>query len=312
VGTSSTLATSDKDYFNSALRPSDSNILCTGTGEFKAHVTRMSFRTLWLQKIYENLPRVMNAANSPTRAGFSFLTHPGEGIVWNGIQAAPDQIIPIPPARDFRHRLVGPTRWASMSLPVDSLGRLSGPAGRDLVPDGDELPIEPPAIRIAHLRTLLWRAEKVLASCPDVLAHPSGGIYLEGALTDALVSVLSTATPASDYPNRHRSLYVARRFVALVEERVHEALLLTDISQRLSVPIRTLHAVCLEHLGISPKRYLTLRRLQLVRRALVCGDHNKATVTDIATEFGFWELGRFAVAYKNCFGESPSVTLRRT
>ena len=36
-----------------------------------------------------------------------------------------------------------------------------------------------------------------------------------------------------------------------------------------------------------------------------------ATVTQIVTDHGFWELGRFAVTYRAMFGETPSMSLQR-
>ena len=62
---------------------------------------------------------------------------------------------------------------------------------------------------------------------------------------------------------------------------------------------------------MSPTRYLWLRRMHLASRALRMADPTTTTVTQIATSYAFWELGRFAVAYRSLFGETPSATLRR-
>ena len=62
---------------------------------------------------------------------------------------------------------------------------------------------------------------------------------------------------------------------------------------------------------MSPKRYLWLRRMHLAQWALRRADPVRTTVTEIATNYGFWELGRFSVVYRLQFGESPSTTLGR-
>jgi AraC-like DNA-binding protein len=51
--------------------------------------------------------------------------------------------------------------------------------------------------------------------------------------------------------------------------------------------------------------------MHLVRRALLRADPSTATVTRLATDHGFWELGRFSVAFRALFDESPSESLRR-
>jgi AraC-like DNA-binding protein len=51
--------------------------------------------------------------------------------------------------------------------------------------------------------------------------------------------------------------------------------------------------------------------MHLARRALLRADASAATVTMVATDHGFWELGRFSVEYRGLFGESPSASLRR-
>ena len=62
---------------------------------------------------------------------------------------------------------------------------------------------------------------------------------------------------------------------------------------------------------MGPIWYLTLYRMHQVRHALLFADASNTNVTRLAMEYGFCELGRFSVAYRSFFYESPSETLRR-
>jgi transcriptional regulator GlxA family with amidase domain len=85
-----------------------------------------------------------------------------------------------------------------------------------------------------------------------------------------------------------------------------------ELCSVIGVPERTLRVCCTEFLGVSPTRYILLRRLNLARSALRRADPATASVAEIARSFQFSELGRFAVTYRNLFGEMPSTTLSRT
>ena len=64
--------------------------------------------------------------------------------------------------------------------------------------------------------------------------------------------------------------------------------------------------------GVTPHTFFLRRRLSQVREVLLREDPLQRKVTDIASEFGFSELGRFSVRYREMFGEKPSDTLRRS
>ena len=62
--------------------------------------------------------------------------------------------------------------------------------------------------------------------------------------------------------------------------------------------------------GMGPKQWMLAERLRCVRRVLSEERSGLITVTSVATDFGFFELGRFAGTYRRAFGEPPSQTLR--
>jgi transcriptional regulator GlxA family with amidase domain len=169
-----------------------------------------------------------------------------------------------------------------------------------------------PAARYAsRLRRLHAQACRLAETRPKILAHPEVARAIEHDLIHALVACLAARTRDGRAARRHH-IEMMVRFEEVLAEHPNRQLYLPELCALIGVSERTLRSCCAEFLGISPSRYVLLRRLKRVHVTL--RDANPATVSvaEIATGCGFTELGRFAGAYRSAFGESPSTTLRRS
>jgi transcriptional regulator GlxA family with amidase domain len=121
--------------------------------------------------------------------------------------------------------------------------------------------------------------------------------------------------PADPQEVRPRDARVARRrlvqhAVEFLSSHAAEGVRIGELSRVAGVSERTLRKAFHTVHGLSPKQFDLRQRLFGARRALCHVDATRKTVTTIACEFGFFELGRFSRAYKAAFGESPSQTIK--
>jgi AraC-like DNA-binding protein len=86
---------------------------------------------------------------------------------------------------------------------------------------------------------------------------------------------------------------------------------LGDICIAAGVPSRTLQHTFRRKRGYSPMQFLRQLRMERAYEDLSRAE-NPATVTEVATRWGFLHFGRFAGDYQARFGEKPSETLLRS
>src|SRR5262249_61312863 len=131
-----------------------------------------------------------------------------------------------------------------------------------------------------------------------------------GAITEALLACLTQGRAKRDRAALRRHRQIVAKLEQLMREQPAEMLCMADICTAVGVTRRTLNLACLEFLGQGATQYARARRLDHVRAALLGADPSATTITNVAMRFGFWELGRFAQAYRVRFGERPSDTVR--
>lgn len=303
----------DPEEYQAAIRAGRLKLVVSSAGKFESQLMCIDLHKLWMQRGRESLSHVTHVQLIQNRRPISFLPD------WNappflrgGIELGPGEIQFHSPGESLYHRTFAASRWAGMSLSPEDLAESARVlAGRDIEAPAMSRIIRPPSDLMGRLVQLHGAAAHLAETVPDILAQPEVARAVEQALVRAMIACLTAGIVVEPRGAREIRVPVMRRFARVLEANPDRPLYIAEICKSIGVAERTLRMRCAEELGMNPYRYLWLRRMHQVHRALMRADSSRRTVTELATEHGFGELGRFAVEYRNLFGESPSVTLRR-
>jgi AraC family transcriptional regulator, ethanolamine operon transcriptional activator len=162
-----------------------------------------------------------------------------------------------------------------------------------------------------HLNKMHRRILDLLSSSPELLNDPVALIQLRDAILIEWIEAIPSQVDTSELRRVEARKKVVDRACECMLAHSDQPLSTLDVCSRIGTSPRKLDYCFNDVLGISPKRYLRLVRLNGVRRDLKSRAHEaRVKVQDVAARWGFWHLSEFSRDYSAQFGELPSQTLR--
>jgi AraC-like DNA-binding protein len=138
---------------------------------------------------------------------------------------------------------------------------------------------------------------------------PGVAVHAESLLLACLASASRVRTPDGREGPVPDCVRRAERY--LLDHLTDEEVRIASVAQAAASSTRTLYDAFKRANGMGPLTWLRTERLERARRDLLSARRGGVRVTDVATRWGFQHLGRFCIAYRRRFGETPTQTLRR-
>jgi AraC-like DNA-binding protein len=312
AGTGS-FAFTDPQMYQSAMRPAQVEVVVTTKGDFHAELKRIELSKLSIQSARVNLPVIYHSAVSAERVPIFFVAKGNHATYCHdGLDTSSGEIIAVRAGSTHYSRSEANSHWGTLSLTHEDLavaGRVF--TGRELTAPLVTHRLRPSHQLVSRLLNLHEAVERIADAPAHILTQPEATRALEQALMHAMIVCMTDGSPVEMRLGTRQHSAILVRFEDFVTANDNRPLYLAEICAAVGASARMLRMCCQEQLGMGPVRYLWLRRLHLARRALMEANPRTATVARIAMDHGFWELGRFAVRYREQFGESPSASLLR-
>ena len=146
----------------------------------------------------------------------------------------------------------------------------------------------------------------------DLGRNPLVGRHVEGLVLDGLLLGQAHSHNGVVTWDRPVALGAAiKHAVELIEEHPGEPWTTVRLAAEVHLSVRALQAGFHRDLATPPMTYLRQIRLRRASAALKAADRDATTVRAVAVGLGILHMGRFAAAYREAFGETPSDTLNR-
>jgi AraC-like DNA-binding protein len=235
----------------------------------------------------------------------------------NGLPVRPGFVLAAAPGAEAR--FVVDAGWESVTflvLPQDVRAHLTTRQREHEfpVPHGIEaLKVDPDGAR----RLFDWgkRLTTTAARQPSIFNEGENERHAASVeLFETLLPVIGVAEhlePSRTDRTRQAHSDIVKNAEAYALSRAGDHVSVSDLCRAAGASERSLEYAFREVMGLTPVAYLIRLRLHRVRQGLLAGTHGTTTVTTEALNWGFWHFGEFSRAYKDCFGELPSDTLRR-
>jgi AraC-like DNA-binding protein len=303
----------EPDHYEASLRQAQIEIIIALSSKFKARLTWAELHDLQVLRGEEDFPRVAYVCLQPQ---LSFVTFPaaqsGPLPVWGGTELRPGEIVLHGRDERLHQSTPGSLVWNLIAMdPVHLQQYGRALTGKPLCLPAEGKILRPSARDGARLRRLHAQVCRLAETRPKLLAHTEVARAIEQTLIQTLVACLTAASVRADGAIKRRHARIMTRFEEVLAEHLSEPLRTAELCELIGVTERTLRSCCGEFLGMSPIRYLLLRRLSRARVVLRDADPDGANFLELVRGFGFTELGRFEAAYRAAFSETPLATLER-
>ena len=300
----------DADALSDSVRSSRFEHLQLERGDFRADLKRVDVGQLTVDAgCYTR--KVMARGDFPSdRVIVGCVLNSREAGNMNGHHFSVNDVVVFPEGAELDCTLPAATNWCSVQLSREILAQM-GCAAMTF----DRVKVLP-GHRAENLRLsrLLDRLTKARASnedrAPENCASPLA--FDEEMLLEQIRRTLNEhlgRRARGRRPSLRERMTLVRRFEQLVKDRIDTPVRIPELCAELGISQRTLEHVFKLEMGLTPKQFDNMLRLNAARQRLLRASVEQATIAQVAEQCGISHLGRFAAAYLRQFGELPSDTV---
>jgi AraC-like DNA-binding protein len=237
--------------------------------------------------------------------GFLFLRSATGRVLASGVPVAGDKLVVLPPGSEIDLTTPDLTGSEAFGIPVarfDETAETLCPTLGRVRPEGMTVlegnPAQLQNLARAVLGLVAQDRDPESEEVSNLLANTI--LWMEGG---------SGESRPDGFPVARARRRVAKLAQEFIEEFYRETVRTEDLCRVTGVSARVLQRCFREYFDMTCTEYLKAVRLDAAFRALVAAHPANGTVTEVAVHHGFNHLGRFAVEFRQRFGQLPRDAL---